>query len=353
MSEANSRGPQFGPKAWADEAPPFGVPAQPAKSLQEEPGPATPGAGAADAAPSKEKSVFTFPAFVAAAAVIYFLVKLASGASLNVWDWLFTFGGLGLGAWVILLNVAVVAGYVVFRLLGWVFFASLALAVFNPTWDTLFSPMTTPVDVYFTTLSATSSQSVCTTSPAGWVFHVFHPSACAGTALSRLGVVVLGTVILWVMISIWRWYGFSKWQRKHQLARSQREEEIKPPLTPPIVVTAPASGKATGTVIRSQPKSGQAQGPGKRPAPTTRPQPGPAKQSAAAAKGTASAPAKTDAAALGRPPPTASGSGSGGMLRRLGRGPSEPESPEPEPPAVTFVRQQRTRQSRSKRTGKR
>jgi YidC/Oxa1 family membrane protein insertase len=46
-----------------------------------------------------------------------------------------------------------------------------------------------------------------------------------------------------------------------------------------------------------------------------------------------------------------SGSGSG-LLRRLGRGKAEPE-PEPERPEVKLVRQQRVRQSRSKRSGKR
>jgi hypothetical protein len=40
------------------------------------------------------------------------------------------------------------------------------------------------------------------------------------------------------------------------------------------------------------------------------------------------------------------------MLRKLVKGRAEPE-PEPEPPEVTFVRQQRVKQSRSKRSGKR
>jgi YidC/Oxa1 family membrane protein insertase len=46
-----------------------------------------------------------------------------------------------------------------------------------------------------------------------------------------------------------------------------------------------------------------------------------------------------------------SGSSSGGLLRRLGRGKPEPEA-EPETPEVKLVRQQRVRQSRSKRSGK-
>jgi YidC/Oxa1 family membrane protein insertase len=50
---------------------------------------------------------------------------------------------------------------------------------------------------------------------------------------------------------------------------------------------------------------------------------------------------------------SANGSGTGsGLLRRLGRKAPEPE-PEPETPEVKLVRQQRVRQSRSKRSGKR
>jgi YidC/Oxa1 family membrane protein insertase len=46
-----------------------------------------------------------------------------------------------------------------------------------------------------------------------------------------------------------------------------------------------------------------------------------------------------------------SGTSSGGLLRRFGRGKSEPE-PQAETPEVKLVRQQRVRQSRSKRSGK-
>jgi YidC/Oxa1 family membrane protein insertase len=45
--------------------------------------------------------------------------------------------------------------------------------------------------------------------------------------------------------------------------------------------------------------------------------------------------------------------GDGGLLRRFGKGKSEPEPPPPPEPETKIVRQQRTRQSRSKRTGKR
>src|SRR5487761_1743133 len=59
------------------------------------------------------------------------------------------------------------------------------------------------------------------------------------------------------------------------------------------------------------------------------------KQQGAARKPAA---AKTESAPLGIPPPTPNGSGR--MLRKLVRGRAEPEQ-EPEPPEVTFVRQQR------------
>ena len=45
--------------------------------------------------------------------------------------------------------------------------------------------------------------------------------------------------------------------------------------------------------------------------------------------------------------------GDGGLLRRFGKGKSEPEPPPQPEPETKIVRQQRTRQSRSKRTGKR
>ena len=47
------------------------------------------------------------------------------------------------------------------------------------------------------------------------------------------------------------------------------------------------------------------------------------------------------------------GAGEGGMLRRFGRGKSEPAPPTSAEPETKIVRQQRTRQSRSKRSGKR
>ncbi|HEY3954582.1 MAG TPA: membrane protein insertase YidC [Streptosporangiaceae bacterium] len=85
----------------------------------------------------------------------------------------------------------------------------------------------------------------------------------------------------------------------------------------------------------------------------------PAAQKAASAGKSASTgkPASTGKAAAAKnggsaAAPAAAPNGSGGVLRKLVGKRAEPE-PEPEPPEVTVVRQQRTRQSRSKRTGKR
>ncbi|HUZ38388.1 MAG TPA: membrane protein insertase YidC [Streptosporangiaceae bacterium] len=54
----------------------------------------------------------------------------------------------------------------------------------------------------------------------------------------------------------------------------------------------------------------------------------------------------------GQQPASANGSGGPGMLRRLSKGRAEPEPP-PAEPETKLVRQQRVRQSRSKRSGKR
>jgi YidC/Oxa1 family membrane protein insertase len=69
------------------------------------------------------------------------------------------------------------------------------------------------------------------------------------------------------------------------------------------------------------------------------------------------APARKPAGGTGKPVTDAAGGGQGsangsGVLRRLTKGRSEPE-PQPAPPEAKLVRQQRTRQSRSKRSGKR
>jgi YidC/Oxa1 family membrane protein insertase len=109
----------------------------------------------------------------------------------------------------------------------------------------------------------------------------------------------------------------------------------------------PAAGSGKPAAAQQSGSSGKPAAASAKPAATSAKQPARGKQPAAAKK---PAEAKTEAAALGVPPPTPNGSG--GVLRKLVRGRAEPE-PEPEPPEVTFVRQQRVKQSRSKRSGKR
>jgi YidC/Oxa1 family membrane protein insertase len=181
-----------------------------------------------------------------------------------------------------------------------------------------------------------------------------------------------GLVLYWMTSNIW------------QLGQQYFLFKKIPPLeTAPAAATAATavSGKASGAATQTaaaRPKGAGAQPGAKRAASATKPagsgKPAAARQSGSSAKPAATsakpatssakqaagakqpaaakkpAAAKTEAAALGIPPPTPNGSG--GVLRKLVRGRAEPE-PEPEPPEVTFVRQQRAKQSRSKRSGKR
>ena len=115
----------------------------------------------------------------------------------------------------------------------------------------------------------------------------------------------------------------------------------------PSTTAKPAASSAPGAAGKSAPKPPAGQAPRKRPqdAPRKRPQDGAGSGAKPARSSRSAAPAGQSASANG------SGTGSG-LLRRLGRGKPEPE-PQPEQPEVKLVRQQRTRQSRSKRSGKR
>jgi hypothetical protein len=97
----------------------------------------------------------------------------------------------------------------------------------------------------------------------------------------------------------------------------------KPSAGKPPAAARTGAAAAAGQASRKKPQAGTAPGRGTRPAST----------------------AGQEAAANG------SGAGSG-LLRRFGRKAPEPE-PQPETPEVKLVRQQRVRQSRSKRSGKR
>ena len=136
---------------------------------------------------------------------------------------------------------------------------------------------------------------------------------------------------------------------------------------------APASGKPASTARPARPAagqqarkpaasspSGQAQGNGgqaarKPPASGGKPAPASGKP-AAGGKPASSRPMGPSRPVTGSRPPAANGSdngsdGRGGMLRRFGRGRSEPAPEQPAEPEVKLVRQQRQRQSRSKRKG--
>jgi YidC/Oxa1 family membrane protein insertase len=99
----------------------------------------------------------------------------------------------------------------------------------------------------------------------------------------------------------------------------------------------PATSSAKPAPGKSSPKPPAGQPPRKKPQDT---------RSAGSKPAQPAAPAGKQTSANG------SGASSGGLLRRLGRGKPEPE-PEAETPDVKLVRQQRVRQSRSKRSGKR
>jgi YidC/Oxa1 family membrane protein insertase len=125
-------------------------------------------------------------------------------------------------------------------------------------------------------------------------------------------------------------------------------------------VTVPAAKRAAPGARQAAP--GKAQGGTAKPAASGGKQPaGPARQPAAQKPGQQK-PGQQKPAGAGKPAaaknggstatPEAAPNGSGGMLRKLVGKRAEPE-PEPQQPEVTVVRQQRTKQSRSKRSGKR
>ena len=113
----------------------------------------------------------------------------------------------------------------------------------------------------------------------------------------------------------------------------------------PMPTVAGAPAVVQGKVV----PPGKSPGPGK-------PAPGKATPAGRAAADGKSAPARKPAQGGGKPAAdTGSGQGSAngsGVLRRLTKGRAEPE-PQPAEPEAKLVRQQRVRQSRSKRSGKR
>ena len=195
-----------------------------------------------------------------------------------------------------------------------------------------------------------------------------------------------GLVLYWVTTNVWtlgqQWVLFKRYPAPvpgaapagggTATATQARLSPAKPSAVSRGTSAKSVSAKSPGATKPSAPaKSGAATGasastgsaaakPSAAKPPAAKP-PAAAKTGGAAAAGQASRKKKQAGTAPGggsRPASTAgqqaaNGSGSGsGLLRRLGRKTPEPEA-QPETPEVKLVRQQRVRQSRSKRSGKR
>jgi len=121
----------------------------------------------------------------------------------------------------------------------------------------------------------------------------------------------------------------------------------------PTVATGPADGPGKAPAGGKAPPAGKAPAAGKSPAKTAPAGKTPASAGGASARKQAGGTGK--AAGTGKPATATGGQGSAngsGVLRRLTKGRPEPE-PQEAVPETKLVRQQRVRQSRSKRSGKR
>jgi hypothetical protein len=249
MGGANTSGPQPGPSAGADKTPPAAVPVQPAQPPEQKADAPASAAAAADAAHRKQRDI-TISAVVSVGSVFYLLWKLANHAPVNGWDWLFTFGALGVGARLILLNLAVAGAVVLGWLIGIFAWGAIAVTAASAVWDGVLAPMTTPLSEFLIQLPTASPGGACTTDPVGWVLGAFHPGACAGVALSRLGVAALGVVVLIVMRNIWVTYGMWKIDKqRREMTRLGNEEttvtgKIAGPEKPVVAQATPDSEKA-------------------------------------------------------------------------------------------------------------
>ena len=158
-----------------------------------------------------------------------------------------------------------------------------------------------------------------------------------------------GLVLYWVTTNLWTLGQQYVLLRKYPVGAAAMGPAGNVPIGGPKPATAPG---LTGRQAKNRPAGGTTPA-GSKPVSTTKP--GAGQRSPAGRKGTGpgggqqpAARSGTDGSANGHKP----GEGDGGMLRRFGRK-AEPEPP-PEPePQTRIVRQQRTRQSRSKRSGKR
>jgi len=168
-----------------------------------------------------------------------------------------------------------------------------------------------------------------------------------------------GLVLYWVTTNLWtlgqQWMLFRRFPQP--LAAGAAGAAAPGPAIAPTASTRPKRPASDRT---GSGPAGNSGGPGKSDGAA---RPDGASQSNGAARPDAngaqprSAGRKADGPTAGRSAgqgaqPSANGGGAGGMLRRLGKGRAEPEAAPPEP-EVKLVRQQKQRQSRSKRSGKR
>jgi YidC/Oxa1 family membrane protein insertase len=167
-----------------------------------------------------------------------------------------------------------------------------------------------------------------------------------------------GLVMYWVTTNVWtlgqQWVLFKRYPAPVPGAAPADGGTARPASTGPASAKPSAVSRLTSAkAVAPKPPAATGSAPAK---------PSAAPKSSAPAAGQASQKKTQAGTAPGRgnrPGSTAgqqaaaNGSGTGsGLLRRLGRKAPEPE-PQPETPEVKLVRQQRVRQSRSKRSGKR
>jgi YidC/Oxa1 family membrane protein insertase len=158
-----------------------------------------------------------------------------------------------------------------------------------------------------------------------------------------------GLVLYWVTTNLWTLGQQYVLLRKYPVGAAAMGPDGNVPIGGPKPATAPGLASRQA---KTRPAGGATQA-GSKPVSTTKPAAG--QRSPSGRKGTGSGNAQQSAArsgaggsANGHKP----GEGDGGMLKRFGRK-AEPEPPTEPEPQTRIVRQQRTRQSRSKRSGKR
>jgi YidC/Oxa1 family membrane protein insertase len=157
-----------------------------------------------------------------------------------------------------------------------------------------------------------------------------------------------GLVLYWVTTNVWtlgqQYVLFKKFPPPEPAGAAAGGGTGAPAKPAPVI--KPSAARSLTRPKPSAPASPPATGGGAASAP-------PGKGRPRTSPGQGQAQRKNPQASPAGQPTSSNGSGSGSsILKRLGRGRPEPE-PQPEAPEVKLIRQQRPRQSRSKRSGKR